>query len=153
MPFTFSLEILLKLTREKLDLLKEEHRKLKEQLVYEKAILKDLEELKLRHREGFLRKCSKMLSSLELLSFQRFLTALQGKIDRQREKVSSLEGVLKEKEGEILKASLNLRLLEKLREREFSHYKVELRREESRRLDEFGQRLKRTFSEGDFVLK
>ena len=148
MPFTFSLETLLKLTKEKLDLLREEHRKLKEELLREKAILKDLEQLKLHHRESFSRKCKDTVSSLELLSFQEFFAALQGKIDRQREKVFSLEGVLEEKRREILKTSLNLRLLEKLREREFNHYKAELRRQESKRLDEFGQRLKRTFSEG-----
>ena len=93
-----------------------------------------MEEFKERQRQG--------LSSLEILYYEDFLSDLEDKIHRQRMRVEELKKGIERKRQEIIVASQELKMVQKLRQRRWAEFVKESRRQEGLMLDEFGMRRK-----------
>jgi flagellar export protein FliJ len=145
MGFIFSLETLLRVAREKLDLLKEEFKLIKGLLDREEKSLKELENLKSLHLERFPALNRDPIEVRELLFFENYLTALREKIRSQKGKVGQIKESLETKKGELIQTSTRVKLLEKAKEKEFLNYKASQRHKESKRLDQWAQRDKKNW--------
>jgi len=142
---TFSLETLLKLLKERLDLLKEDLAALYDRMRREREVLVDMEEALRTFMDEFSRKCNASPRAFDLLSFQQFFPQMEGKIEAQRKRISLTEGEIEQKKREIIALSLRLKTIERLKERELESLRTERRRQESKTLDEMGGRAKKSF--------
>lgn len=142
MKFKFSLETLLNLKEQHLEGLKEELSRLLTSLGEAEERLEGLRKRRIWYRDEFRRRQQEGLSSLEILYYEDFLSDLEDKIHRQRERVEGLKVEIEKKREEILRASRELKTLQRLKERRWREFKRELQRQEGLLLDEFGLRRK-----------
>lgn len=142
---TFSLETLLKVLKERLDILKEELAALEERRQRERECLLALEKDLLAFRKAFSQRCETPTSPFELLSFQRFFLHLEERVKGQRQKVALTEEEIRSKRKEIVEVSLRMKTLERLKEKEEESQRIQERRSESKALDEFSNRGKGRF--------
>lgn len=140
---TFSLETLLKVLKEKLDLLREELAALEEKREREREYLLALEDDLNALRKAFSHRCGVPTSPLDLLSFQRFFPQLEERVRRQRQNIALTEEEIESKRKEIMAVSLRIKTLERLKEREGEAQRIQERRTESKALDELSSRKKR----------
>ncbi len=147
MGFVFSLETLLRIAREKLDLLREEFTLIKGLLDREEKTLKELENIRSLHLKKFSALKKDPLEAQELLIFENYLTLLREKIRSQKGKILEIKENLEAKKGELIHASMRMKLLEKAKEKELLNYKVSQRHKESKGLDQWAQRSKKGLKE------
>jgi flagellar FliJ protein len=104
------------------------------QLMHEQAVLHKL----LIEREECLR-CShrRQHLSVELLAVeQTYLSALEERIEQQRQRVAEAEKVLEEKRQALIEAQRERKTLERLREKQYEEWRQEWLRTEQKALDE-----------------
>jgi len=143
MGFVFSLETILRLAREKFDLLREEFKLIKGLLDREEKTLKELENVHSSHLKRFPALKKDPLEARELLIFENYLTLLREKIRSQKGRVLEVKKNLEAKKGELIHASRKVKLLEKAKEKELLNHKASQRHKESKRLDQWAQRGKK----------
>ncbi len=142
MKFRFSLEALLNLREQRLEALKEELALLISSLREAEAELQGLRKRRAWYMEEFKERQRQGLSSLEILYYEDFLSDLEDKIHRQRMRVEELKKGIERKRQEIIVASQELKMVQKLRQRRWAEFVKESRRQEGLMLDEFGMRRK-----------
>jgi flagellar FliJ protein len=104
------------------------------QLMHEQAVLHKL----LIEREECLRRSHRCQHlSVELLAVeQTYLSALEERIARQRQRVAEAEKVLEEKRQALIEAQRERKTLERLREKQYEEWRQEWLRTEQKALDE-----------------
>jgi len=104
------------------------------QLMHEQAVLHKL----LIEREECLRRSHRRQHlSVELLAVeQTYLSALEDRIEQQRQRVAEAEKVLEEKRQALIEAQRERKTLERLREKQYEEWRQEWLRTEQKALDE-----------------
>jgi len=104
------------------------------QLMHEQAVLHKL----LIEREECLRRSNRRQHlSVELLAVeQTYLSALEERIEQQRQRVAEAEKVLEEKRQALIEAQRERKTLERLREKQYEEWRQEWLRTEQKALDE-----------------
>jgi flagellar FliJ protein len=104
------------------------------QLMHEQAVLHKL----LIEREECLRRSHRRQHlSVELLAVeQTYLSALEERIEQQRQRVAEAEKVLEEKRQALIEAQRERKTLERLREKQYEEWRQEWLRTEQKALDE-----------------
>jgi len=104
------------------------------QLMHEQAVLHKL----LIGREECLRRSHhRQHLSVELLAVeQTYLSALEERIEQQRQRVAEAEKVLEEKRQALIGAQRERKTLERLREKQYEEWRQEWLRTEQKALDE-----------------
>jgi flagellar FliJ protein len=104
------------------------------QLMHEQAVLHKL----LIEREECLRRSHRRQHlSVELLAVeQTYLSALEERIEQQRQRVAEAEKVLEEKRQALIGAQRERKTLERLREKQYEEWRQEWLRTEQKALDE-----------------
>ncbi len=104
------------------------------QLTHEQAVLHKL----LIEREECLRRSHRRQHlSVELLAVeQTYLSALEERIEQQRQRVAEAEKVLEEKRQALIEAQRERKTLERLREKQYEEWRQEWLRTEQKALDD-----------------
>ena len=147
MGSVFSLETILRLAREKFDLLREEFKLIKGLLDREEKTLKELENIHSSHLKRFPALKKDPLEARELLIFENYLTLLRERIRFQKSKILEVKKNLEAKKSELIQASRKVKLLEKAKEKELLNYRASQRHKESKNLDQWAQRSKKRLKE------
>lgn len=143
--FKFRFRTVLRHRERKEDKLKEELAHLSRSLSRDKDILARLEtgrelsrgELKIKQRGK--------VNGEEVLRYQTYLIKLGGDIVSQRGKVNELVAVVDQKHEDLVKASREKRIIEKLGERDYKRFKEGLLKAEQQFIDEIaGNRFNRS---------
>lgn len=135
MAFRFSLQALLKLTRERLDALREEIAQTEERLRNQK---RKLQELIVQRQNGLSQFCDKAHAEWDpkkMFYLENYLEALAEQIERENLKLMELKGELSSKQAKALMLLQRLKLLEKAYERQHSEFLRFLKRRELKELD------------------
>ncbi len=104
----------------------------------EEKVLRGLHELLLKKLSEFEEKQQGELDILELLFYSGFISRLNGEIELQREKLRQLALQIEQKRGEVIAASKERRIMEKLRDKKYKEFMKEESRREQKFLDEIG---------------
>lgn len=135
MAFRFSLQALLKLTKERLDALREEISQLEGML---KDQRRKIEELRAQRERGLLqlrdRACAEW-DPKEMSYLEGYLEALVERIERENFKLMELKEELSAKQARALMLLQRMKLLEKACEKQYSEFLRTLRRKELNGLD------------------
>lgn len=142
---TFSLETLLKVLKERLDLLREDLAALEEKKRKEREDLAAMEEALRAFQEEFSERCNSLPRAFDLLSYQKFFPMMEERIKGQRKRISLTEEEIERKRREIIAVSLRVKTLERLKDREREKEKALGRREEAKTLDELPNHSKGSF--------
>lgn len=104
------------------------------QLLHEQAVLHKL----IVEREGCLRRSRRQQRlTVELLDVeQTYLSALEERIETQRERVAEAEKVAEEKREALIEAQRERKALERLREKHYEQWRQEILRTEQKVLDD-----------------
>jgi len=104
------------------------------QLMHEQAVLHKL----LIEREECLRRSHRRQHlSVELLAVeQTYLSALEERIEQQRQRVAEAEKVLEEKRQALIEAQRERKTMERLREKQYEEWRQEWLRTEQKALDD-----------------
>ncbi|MCS6831648.1 MAG: flagellar export protein FliJ [Armatimonadota bacterium] len=103
-------------------------------LIRERAMLHQL----LIEREECLRRSQRRQQlAIELLDIeQTYLSALEGRIEAQRERVAQAEKVLQKKREALIEAQRERKVLERLREKHYEQWRQEMLHSEQKSLDD-----------------
>lgn len=135
MAFRFSLEALLKLTKAKLDALREEISLVEERLKGQRLELEGLEAQRQERLCGFSQATSSEWDPRDMSRFLQYLEALADRIERGKLRLRELEAELTSKRAKAFALLQRLRLLEKLYEKQHSEFLRCLKRKELGKLD------------------
>ena len=104
----------------------------------EEKVLIKLHELLLKKLSEFEEKQQGELDILELLFYSGYISRLNGEIEQQREKLKEIARQITQKREEVIAASKERRIMEKLREKKYKEFMKEESRREQKFLDEIG---------------
>lgn len=136
--FKFRLQKVLDYKQQVEDTKKQELFRLMKIFYEEEKILHGFHELLLKKLSEFEEKQQGVLDVLELLFYSGFIARLNDDIDRQREKLKQLAKQIEQKREEVISASKERRIMEKLREKKYGEFMKEESRREQKFLDEIG---------------
>lgn len=140
MGFRFSLDALLQVKENRVKTLKRELAVLKRALADERDRLEGYREERKRYMEELQRKQREGILPAEVLWYEGFISDLADKIHWHRKRVEELERSIEEKRQELVVASQQKRILERLKEKRWAEFMRELDRRERAFLDEIGIR-------------
>jgi len=106
------------------------------QLMREHKALQDLEGMRVEVLDELAGFQARRFESLERELYQLYLNWLGAEIERQRELIAGLEELREQKRIELVKASQDLKIVERLKEREYREYMKIVARAEQTTLDE-----------------
>lgn len=136
--FKFRLQKVLDYKQQVEDTKKQELFRLMKIFHEEEKVLIKLHELLLKKLSEFEEKQQGELDILELLFYSGYISRLNGEIEQQREKLKQLALQIEQKRGEVIAASKERRIMEKLREKKYKEFMKEESRREQKFLDEIG---------------
>ena len=149
--FTFKLEPVLKLRKRTEERLQIELAELKLSYEREKEKLKELIHTKNRCERDIREKYGKEETTLsEVLLYIHYLEKLKMDIEQQEQLLRKIEGQVEDKRNELLKASQERKIIEKLRENSEREYREAENRKERVFLDEIATNkfIRKTLSRG-----
>lgn len=135
--FKYKMETLLKLKENLEKQLKIEFKNMNNCLNEEKE---KLNKLNLRHNEyeGLLTKSLKdELNMININHNKQAIVFIREKTEKQEEIIKEIENALKNIRIKLIEAIKERKILEKLKDKEYERYKLELKREEEKENDEF----------------
>ncbi len=134
--FKFRLQPLLNIKLQLEDSAKNELGKAVQKLEEEKEIGRSLLKYRERYINEFNEKASKMVRIDELRSYTMYISRLAKNIDDQNKNIKEASDNVDKYRDELIKIVKERKILEKLREKKFNEYLIEMSKDEQKRMDE-----------------
>ncbi len=135
--FYFALDTVLNYKQQILEHLQEEHaRIIAERVACERGI-EGLEQQQSQCMADWEEKKARGFTIQEMQTFDRFLTSIRGKIERERERLAEIMAREERKREEVVEARKETASIEKLKEKKRAQYDKEVQKDEERFIEEF----------------
>jgi flagellar FliJ protein len=138
MPFRFRLERVLDIRKRKEELIRAELAEAKLAREYEETVLLRLQEDLQRYLDDLRRRQKERVLPWEMLWYHLYLDNLKNQIRNQKKRLQELDEKIDQITQRLVKASQDRRVLERLKERQYEEYLLEMERAEQAILDELG---------------
>lgn len=135
--FKYKMETLLKLKENLEKQLKIEFINIKNYLTEEKEKLNKLNQRYYKYESLLIKSLKNELNITDINSHKNSLVFINKKINEQKELINELEEDLEKIIKNLIQIIKEKKVLEKLKDKEYEKYKIELRKEEDKEIDDF----------------
>ena len=132
--FYFALDTVLNYKQQILEHLQEEHARIIAERVACERVIEGLEQQQSQCMADWEEKKARGFTIQEMQTFDRFLTSIRGKIERERERLAEIMAREERKREEARKETASI---EKLKEKKRAQYDKEVQKDEERFIEEF----------------
>ncbi len=136
MAYRFKLQVLLEYRRRVEEGLQIELSRILANLENAKQVLFSCQREKAYYEEELARKESKEITLHESIMYRDYLRGIRNKIKLQRERITAIRGELDKKQAELLTATKQRKVMEKLKEKQGKKFLEEVQRKEGMFIDE-----------------
>ncbi len=135
--FYFALDTVLNYKQQILEHLQEEHARIIAERVACERVIEGLEQQQSQCMADWEEKKARGFTIQEMQTFDRFLTSIRGKIERERERLAEIMAREERKREEVVEARKETASIEKLKEKKRAQYDKEVQKDEERFIEEF----------------
>ncbi len=136
--FNFKLQRVLQVKKHKQDQFKTQLANLKREYLQQESILWTLEESLQEQFVILIEKQKKLTNTIEILWSYNYIIKLREDIESQKKKLEELNKKIKEMTTKLIGASQEKQILENLKQRKWTQFKLEVEKQEQEFMDEVG---------------